>query len=80
MKIKTALLILVFFGLIVFSGTVFAKKPPWAGEDWNPAHPPAAPEPIAMTLIGMGGSAAVGFYLGRRKRKKDDDNQKNKKY
>lgn len=70
MNIKTVFLILVFLGFVTFPGTLFAKKPPWAGGPGGPHdQPPAAPEPLAMTLIGMGGSAAVGFYLGRKKKK-----------
>ena len=48
----------------------FAKKPDWAGEDWNPANPQpvSAPGPVTLTLIGMGASGAVGYYLGKRKK------------
>lgn len=40
------------------------KKPPVIN---NP--PPSAPEPLSLTLIGMGASGFAGYYLGRRKKK-----------
>ncbi len=40
------------------------KKPPIV---INP--PPSAPEPLTLTLIGMGACGVAGFYLGRRKKK-----------
>jgi len=43
-------------------------KPPWAQpfgpKDQPPVH---APEPITITLIGMGASAAAGYYFGKKK-------------
>ena len=62
--------------LFVLEGPSMAKKPPWAGEDWNPSSPPVAPEPMALTLIGMGASGAVGYYLGKRKRNRDRFSEK----
>jgi LPXTG-motif cell wall-anchored protein len=65
----------VFFWLVLFLITVvlnpaYAKKPPWAGEPGGPHNqPPSAPEPFSMTLLGMGASGVVGYYLGKRKKK-----------
>jgi LPXTG-motif cell wall-anchored protein len=62
-----SLLFLVF----LFVNPAYAKKPPWAGGGGGGPHnpPPSAPEPLSITLIGMGASGAVGYFLGKRKKK-----------
>ena len=71
MKIKIGYILkisIVFF--ILFGAAVaYAKKPPWAGDDWNPSNPPSAPEPLSLSLIGMAACGAGGYYLGSRKKK-----------
>jgi hypothetical protein len=64
----------VLFVIVTLSSHVFAmgvlpklpiKKPPVI----KPVPPPpSAPEPVTLTLIGMGASGAVGYYLGRLKK------------
>ena len=61
---------IVFFIIFLGAGPVYAKKPPWAGEDWNPSNPPSAPEPLSLTLIGMGASGVAGYVIGKRKKDK----------
>ena len=62
---------IIFFIILFGAGIAYAKKPPWAGEDWNPANPPSAPEPLSLTLIGMGASGVAGYIIGRRKKDKE---------
>jgi LPXTG-motif cell wall-anchored protein len=83
MKMRLIILMFVFPILLNFSygDIAFAKKedkppkdhgpPPWANNDKDKGRkPPAAPEPIALTLIGMGASGIVGYYLGKKKKDK----------
>ena len=76
MRLKTVLIILlpVLFFFIMLSSHVIAmgilpklpiKKPPVIN---NPPPPPSAPEPLTLTLIGMGASGAAGYFLGKRKK------------
>jgi hypothetical protein len=51
------------------------KKPPVIN---NP--PPSAPEPLSLSLIGMGASGVAGFYLGRRREKKQKNNMQLRKF
>lgn len=71
-KMKWMFFCVFVFGLLVFTQEpAFAVKPPWSGGPGGPGdYPPEAPEPIALTLIGMGLSGAAGYYLGRRKSRK----------
>ena len=56
--------------ITIIVNPAYATKPPWSGGSGGPKdQPPAAPEPLSLTLIAMGGSAAVGYYLGRKKKK-----------
>jgi LPXTG-motif cell wall-anchored protein len=64
---------LIIYLFVLFDSQLFAmgilpkppvKKPPVIN---NP--PPSAPEPLSLTLIGMGASGVAGYYLGRRKKK-----------
>jgi len=69
--IKTWLNRFICAGLITAAtaSVVLAKKPPWSGGPGSPNDPPVtAPEPLALSLIGMGASGLVGYYLGRKKR------------
>ena len=72
-KITTWLLPFLFTLILVLlsSAPAFGKKPPWAGGPGGPEPidplPVYAPEPITITLIGMGASAAAGYYLGKKK-------------
>jgi LPXTG-motif cell wall-anchored protein len=59
--------------LLAVPNVALSDKPPWA-KDPHP-DPTSVPEPVALTLIGMGASAALGFYLGRKKRNKKDSSE-----
>lgn len=61
--------IFVIVLLIITQDPAFAVKPPWAGGPGSPGDYPEAPEPVTMTLIGMGASGAFGYYLGKRKKR-----------
>jgi LPXTG-motif cell wall-anchored protein len=74
MKKKSASILIVFLLLmfLFFTGNpVYADKPPWSGGPGSKNDPPAAPEPFALILIGMGASGAAGYIIGKRKKKKD---------
>jgi hypothetical protein len=65
---RAIIILIIFLGLGFFPFNATAKKPPWAHGN-NPPPPPTAPEPLALTLAGMGISACVGYYLGQKKKK-----------
>jgi hypothetical protein len=46
------------------------QPPPWANNDKNKHSPPAAPEPITLSLIAMGASGLTGYFIGRKKSEK----------
>ena len=73
---KIAIWLLLLIGTFVFMlgvpDTTLAKKPPWVikkPKKPKKKDPVSGPEPVTLTLIGMGTSAVVGYYLGRRKKK-----------
>jgi hypothetical protein len=70
-KITMQLMPFMFMLIVVFlvSTTAFGGKPPWAGGPGGPKDQPPvyAPEPITISLIGMGASAVAGYYLGKKK-------------
>ncbi len=72
---QLTLSILIFISTLILFSVVttgaFGKKPPWAGGPGGPGDEPppvSAPEPLTITLIGMGASAAAGYYLGKKKK------------
>jgi hypothetical protein len=72
-RLTTWLWVLICAGLVTAAtGSVaLANKPPWAGGGGGGPHDPppvSAPEPLTLTLIGMGASGLVGYFLGKRKR------------
>jgi hypothetical protein len=80
MKIRLIIFMSVFSILLnLFSGDIaFAKNgkppkphkpPPWVDPNPIDPNPPAAPEPVSLILIGMGASGAIGYYLGKKKKK-----------
>lgn len=69
---KLSITAFLFFLALFYCPQLFAmgilpkppvKKPPVIN---NP--PPSAPEPLSLSLIGMGVSGVAGFYLGRRRK------------
>jgi LPXTG-motif cell wall-anchored protein len=78
MRLKTVSFFLLpfLFVLVMLSSEVFSmaivpklpiKKPPVKIKPLTP--PPSAPEPLTLTLIGMGASGAAGYFLGKRREK-----------
>jgi hypothetical protein len=76
MRVKKIFLFFLpfLFVSMLLSSQVFAmgiipklpiKKPPVKN---NPPPPPSAPEPLTLTLIGMGASGATGYFLGRHRK------------
>jgi hypothetical protein len=64
---------LVYTGVVIFFLTIgasnsFAPTPPWVGGGGGKKPPVSAPEPLTLSLIGMGISGCAGYYLGKRKR------------
>ena len=65
---------LMSFIYAIFLCTIIATDawapPPWSdGKGKSKHNPPALPEPMTITMIGMGASAAVGYYLGKKRKK-----------
>lgn len=76
-KAKWLLSCVFLLGLFVFTqDPALADKPPWSGGPGSPKDYPEAPEPVTLTLIGMGASGAFGYYLGKRKRRRIDRDQR----
>jgi hypothetical protein len=63
------LLILMMFSSKVFAMGILPKLPIKKPPVINNPPPPSAPEPLTLTLIGMGVSGAAGYFLGRGKKK-----------
>lgn len=66
--------IIFFVSIALLSNTqLFAMglfpKPPANNPPVINNPPPSAPEPLSLTLIGMGASGIAGYYLGRLKKK-----------
>jgi hypothetical protein len=64
---------LIYTGIAIFILTIgasysFADPPPWANNDKKHPPPVSAPEPLTLSLIGIGVSGCAGYYLGQRKR------------
>ncbi len=73
---KYFIILIITFVIMLFilnSFQLFAMgvlpRPPRRNPPVQINPPPTAPEPLSLTLIGMGVSGIAGFYLGRRRKK-----------
>lgn len=59
----------VFHNFQLFAMGILPKPPVKKPPVIIKPPPPSAPEPLTLTLIGMGASGAAGYFLGKRKKK-----------